>query len=153
MSDIIVCRWLDSNCRPLASEATTLPTEPQPLPNITSVLQLFKSLLMEKGFLLTNVHLTTAAYRSSEKNGRMTWRINRRMNVKSKVWLGRPPLLRGFVCTYHPKALGSNPEHTIFALLKLEWEKDENKQKEAWIGPYLKSVKFEWSEDDEYSKI
>ena len=24
------CRWLDSNCRPLASEATALPTEPQP---------------------------------------------------------------------------------------------------------------------------
>ena len=26
------CRWLDSNRRPLVSEATTLPTEPQPLP-------------------------------------------------------------------------------------------------------------------------
>ena len=27
-----VCRWLDSNCGPLELEATTLPTEPQPLP-------------------------------------------------------------------------------------------------------------------------
>ena len=26
------CRWLDLNCRPLVSEATALPTEPQPLP-------------------------------------------------------------------------------------------------------------------------
>ena len=26
------CRWLDFNRRPLVSEATTLPTEPQPLP-------------------------------------------------------------------------------------------------------------------------
>ena len=26
------CRWLNSNCGPLVSEATALPTEPQPLP-------------------------------------------------------------------------------------------------------------------------
>ena len=26
------CQWLDSNCGPLVLEATTLPTEPQPLP-------------------------------------------------------------------------------------------------------------------------
>ena len=70
---------------------------------------------------------------------------------RMEEWLDE--LTEEWMCTYHPKALGSNPEHTIFALLKLEWEKDENKQKEAWIGPYLKSVKFEWSEDDEYSKI
>ena len=30
---IKVCRWLDSNCWPLALEAAGLPTEPQPLPN------------------------------------------------------------------------------------------------------------------------
>ena len=28
------CWWLDSNCRSLVSEATALPTEPQPLPII-----------------------------------------------------------------------------------------------------------------------
>ena len=28
------CQWLDSNCRPLVSEATALPTEPQPLPHL-----------------------------------------------------------------------------------------------------------------------
>ena len=27
-----ICRWLDSNHGPLVSEATALPTEPQPLP-------------------------------------------------------------------------------------------------------------------------
>ena len=27
------CRWLDSNCGPLMSKATILPTAPQPLPN------------------------------------------------------------------------------------------------------------------------
>ena len=32
MSNIKVCRLLDSNHGPLASEATALPTEPQPLP-------------------------------------------------------------------------------------------------------------------------
>ena len=33
------CRWLDSNRGPLASEATTLPTEPQPLPKLLSLCQ------------------------------------------------------------------------------------------------------------------
>ena len=33
MSDIKVCRWLDWNRRSLTSEATTPPTEPQPLPS------------------------------------------------------------------------------------------------------------------------
>ena len=57
-----------------------------------------------------------------------------------------PPLLRGFVCTYHLAALGSNPKHTIylcifqFKLLKLklyllEWEKDENKRKRGRDWP------------------
>ena len=32
MFNINFCRWLDMNCRPLELEATTLPTEPQPLP-------------------------------------------------------------------------------------------------------------------------
>ena len=32
MSDIKVCRWLDSNSGSLVSESTALPTEPQPLP-------------------------------------------------------------------------------------------------------------------------
>ena len=31
------CRWLDSNRRPLVLEATALPTEPQPLPNLLIV--------------------------------------------------------------------------------------------------------------------
>ena len=30
---IKICQWLDLNRRPLLSEATALPTEPQPLPN------------------------------------------------------------------------------------------------------------------------
>ena len=33
------CRWLDSICGPLVSEATALPTEPQPLPECTIVTQ------------------------------------------------------------------------------------------------------------------
>ena len=34
MTDIKVCQWLDSNLGPLASEATALPTESQPLPAV-----------------------------------------------------------------------------------------------------------------------
>ena len=37
MSDIKVCQWLDSNRGPLVSEATALPTEPQPLPRKRSL--------------------------------------------------------------------------------------------------------------------
>ena len=37
--NINFCRWLDSNRGPLASEATTLPTEPQPLPKLLSLCQ------------------------------------------------------------------------------------------------------------------
>ena len=37
MSDMKVCQWLDSNCGPLASEATAQPTKPQPLPHINSL--------------------------------------------------------------------------------------------------------------------
>ena len=41
-------------------------------------------------------------------------------------------------------APGSNPKHTIYAffqfvLLKLYWENDENKQKEAGTGPFKKN--------------
>ena len=35
--------------------------------------------------------------------------------TKLLVILGRPPLLRGVVCTYHPSATGLNPDHTINA--------------------------------------
>ena len=37
--NIIFCQWLDSNRGPLISEATTLPTEPQPLHTNRLVLQ------------------------------------------------------------------------------------------------------------------
>ena len=38
------CRWLDSNCGSLVSEATALPTEPQPLPLQKHVWMLNKSI-------------------------------------------------------------------------------------------------------------
>ena len=34
---INICRWLDSNCGTLVLEATALPTEPQPLPNLSNI--------------------------------------------------------------------------------------------------------------------
>ena len=49
----------------------------------------------------------------------------------------------GFVCAFHPAAPGSSPKHTIYAFFnlylsfELECERDENKQKEAGIGPFL----------------
>ena len=30
---------------------------------------------------------------------------------------GVPPWLSGFVCTFDPAALGSNPKHTIYAFI------------------------------------
>ena len=53
--------------------------------------------------------------------------------------------LRGFVCAYHPAATGSNPKHTIYTFFNLYCDcnekKNENKQKEAGIGPFLKTMK------------
>ena len=37
---IKICRWLDSNGGPLVLEATSVPTEPQPLPNPDYLAQL-----------------------------------------------------------------------------------------------------------------
>ena len=34
-----ICQRLDSNRGPLVSEATALPTDPQPLPNLIPILQ------------------------------------------------------------------------------------------------------------------
>ena len=57
--------------------------------------------------------------------------------------------LCGFVSTYHPVALGLNLKHTIYAFsiwiaeietaFDIGMKKDENYQKEAEIGPYLKN--------------
>ena len=35
---------------------------------------------------------------------------------KSISW-GVPPQLSGFVCAYHPAAVGSSPKHTIYAFI------------------------------------
>ena len=39
-SQLLFRRWLDSNRGPLVSEATALPTEPQPLPNVWLIFEL-----------------------------------------------------------------------------------------------------------------
>ena len=54
MSDIKVCKWLDLNCGPLASEATALPTEPQPLPDLLSLLLLLFWMSVVKDFVSLN---------------------------------------------------------------------------------------------------
>ena len=59
-------------------------------------------------------------------------------------------MLTGYNCAFHLAAPGSNSDHNIFAfpidvveidtvsVIYLIWEKNENKQKEAGIGTYLK---------------
>ena len=53
-------------------------------------------------------------------------------NLKNKT-----TKLSGFACAFHPAAPGSSPKDTIYAWINLlsTVEKDENKQKEAGIGP------------------
>ena len=61
-----------------------------------------------------------------------------------------PLQLSGFVSTYHPMVLGSNPKHTIYAFSTCNQivyiichcvdKKNENKQKEAVFGSYKKDV-------------
>lgn len=58
------------------------------------------------------------------------------------------PLLSRFVFAYHPVVQGSNLKHTVYALsiygqifcfiCHWVWEKDENKQNEAGLGPFEK---------------
>ena len=46
-------RWLDSNCGPLVSEATALPTEPQPLPSYDKSYFVIFEIFFEKSFSIT----------------------------------------------------------------------------------------------------
>ena len=61
-----------------------------------------------------------------------------------------PPLLRGFVCAYHPAALGSSPKHAIYAfsfivfVLYLSCEKNENKQKRGRVWSIFLKKKWLW---------
>ena len=53
----------------------------------------------------------------------------------------------GFICAYHPAALGSNPKHTIYAfpicIIEIVMKKDENKQKRGQDWPiFLKKLQF-----------
>ena len=57
MFNIYFCWWMYSNCRPLESEATALPTEPPPLPNwLDIIIRLFQT----SPFKLTQIGLITA---------------------------------------------------------------------------------------------
>ena len=51
---IKVSQWLDLNCRPRVSEATTLPTEPPPLPDFLSFAVLFELETLDE-FTATNL--------------------------------------------------------------------------------------------------
>ena len=53
MCNINFCRWLDLNLRPLKSEATTLPIEPQPLPELLLYSEIFSWdwIQLERGFI------------------------------------------------------------------------------------------------------
>ena len=51
-----------------------------------------------------------------------------------------PPQLRGFICAYHPAAPGSIPKHSIYTFFNLYRENNENKLKEAGIGPFKKRM-------------
>ena len=62
-----------------------------------------------------------------------------KLTNKKLAW-GVPPYLSGIVCAFHPAAPGSRPKHTIYAFINLNFwiascGKDENKKKEARIGP------------------
>ena len=65
---------------------------------------------------------------------------------QSQCW-GRPPLLWGIICTYHPAAVGSNPKHTNYAFSYLHyWNCNEKRakrnKKDAGIGSFLTTTVF-----------
>ena len=66
------------------------------------------------------------------------------MLKQNLTMFGLPPWLRGFVCTYHPAALGLNPKHTIYTFsacieIDIGMRKGQKlHEKEAGIGPFFK---------------
>ena len=60
------------------------------------------------------------------------------------IIVNKLPKLSGFVCHYHPAALGSSPKHTIEAFITYSHctifvvrKRTKIKQKEAGFGPFL----------------
>ena len=62
---------MDSNCGPLESEATTLPTEPQSLPHYTVCVYIFNKTSQKSDILITFL-LTTAIHIFMIRQGGIT---------------------------------------------------------------------------------
>ena len=66
--------------------------------------------------------------------------------TKVKFWAAIAQWFRLRLQSFHPAAQGSNPKHNIYAFSNCILnsasfcEKDENKQKEAEVGPFIKAV-------------
>ena len=77
MYNLNVCRWLDSNCLPLESEATTLPTEPPPLPLLLNLIHLLFRALND-------------AYKSVIRRKLFDWKETNLLLLAEWMWGGAP---------------------------------------------------------------
>ena len=74
---------------------------------------------------------------------KMKWNVlQEEYEVKTHLLIAKKLFLHNCTGRHSSVATGSNPKHTIYAFYNLFIEivmrKDENKQKEAWIGPFFK---------------
>ena len=88
------CQWLDSNRGPLVSEATALPTEPQPLPNLYELCLLLylytseQALIVSKGVVYINQMPTVSTKRSNPNLDDRT--SSQRPSSRIGLWWRRP---------------------------------------------------------------
>ena len=121
MSDIKVCRWPDWNRGLLASEATALPTEPQPLPNIKQLIKCTSSKQHSEGILWIRNDVKLSEHQQIQTLG----------CHHSSLDLSAPTILLPRVRV--PSSSSTLLSFIVFVLYLL-CEKNKNKQKEAEFG-------------------
>ena len=129
MSDIKVCRWPDWNRGLLASEATALPTEPQPLPNIKQLIKCTSSKQHSEGILWIRNDVKLSEHQQIQTLG----------CHHSSLDLSAPTILLPRVRV--PSSSSTLLSFIVFVLYLL-CEKNKNKQKEARFGTFLKKSFF-----------
>ena len=108
MYNLNVCQWLDSNCLPLELEATTLPTEPPPLPLLLNLIHLlfraltdaYKSVIRRKLFDWKETNLLLLAEWMWGGGPMVQWAHLCLPNLRSQVWVSSTPSILCFLLTF-----------------------------------------------------
>ena len=149
---ITICLWLDSNRRPLSSEATTLSTEPQPLP-ANACLQVRKHLQCPHMFTKTDKCMGVIVYTWSSWHLGSTFTDVRMCALEqanvvfiegcchSSVDSSAPSILLPWVWLPSMPSTLFSFMVKFFLYLSVQCEKRmKTNKKEAGFGPFKKTV-------------